>query len=161
MSGLFAERLQAAVGVPVHRLGGRVVQHGERQVLVPAGPARAGVGGDRGDLHVVAAAPPEGLRERVDLARYVRRRVDRRVPFTGRERRQVCVPVAEPVLGLFEQPWVRPAAMEDGHLVACGECGGDDVASDELGATYDEDAHRAILGINRALCKRGTFEPLQ
>ena len=62
--GLLAEHLEAAVRLAGDLLDGRVVQPGQRRVLVVPRAGGLGVGRHRGDQHVVSAATAERGGER-------------------------------------------------------------------------------------------------
>ncbi len=84
----------------------------------------------------------KGLGRGAHDTRHVARRVKDRVPRAPLEGREITVTVALEPLGLGKEIRVRPAAVEERHLVSSVERGLDQMAAHEQGAAEDEQSHR-------------------
>ena len=67
--------------------------------------------------------------------------IDDRVPPAAFESREIPSPVAAEVLDLREELRVRPAAVEERHVMAVGEGGVHERPPDETRASQDQQPH--------------------
>lgn len=89
------------------------------------------------------------LRRALDDPRVVGGDVDDDVPGAAAKRRQVLGPVAVQLLHLREELRVRPAAVEERHLLSASERRLGDGAAEKPGPAENQDLHQGFRSIAR------------
>jgi hypothetical protein len=102
--------------------------------------ARRGIGRDAGD-EAVGLDAAQRLRASAHVGRHIAAGVDDRVERLAGERGEIAGAVADDRLHALGPGALRPAAVEDGELVAAFERTAQEGGAEEDAAAEDEDVH--------------------